>query len=193
MKPDYKAPLMCLALLFIVSSLADCQSTRRIDTDKSSLTVRVYKTGLFSAFAHDHEIHASVAGGSFDEQQPAVEFRVNASSLRVVDPGVSESERNQIQSNMLGSKVLDSDKFAEIHFRSTQIEKVGAGKWLVSGDLSLHGQTEPVKVSVEGGNGRYSGRAQLRQREFGITPISIGGGAVKVKDEVKIEFEIVGK
>jgi hypothetical protein len=31
----------------------------------------------------------------------------------------------------------------------------------------------------------------LRQSDFGILPISIAGGTVKVKDEVTIEFDIV--
>jgi hypothetical protein len=31
----------------------------------------------------------------------------------------------------------------------------------------------------------------LKQSEFGITPISLAGGTVKVKDEMKIDFDIV--
>ena len=31
----------------------------------------------------------------------------------------------------------------------------------------------------------------IKQRDYGITPISIAGGTVKVKDELAIEFEIV--
>jgi hypothetical protein len=33
----------------------------------------------------------------------------------------------------------------------------------------------------------------LKQRDFGITPVSIGGGTIKVKDEVRIEFDVVPK
>jgi polyisoprenoid-binding protein YceI len=193
MRNGFVSAIFVGSLLGLLALQAIAQSKREIDTEKSVMTVRVYKTGLFSGFAHNHEIHAPVANGSFDEQQPAVEFRVQAASLRVVDPGVSESERSQVQSNMLGPKVLDTQKFTEIAFRSTQIEKISDGKWVVSGDLTLHGVTKAVKVNVEGGDGRYRGDAQLRQRDFGITPISIGGGAVKVKDEVRVEFEIVGK
>ena len=48
-------------------------------------------------------------------------------------------------------------------------------------------------MDVAGGNGSYHGSARLRQTEFGITPVSIADGSVKVKDEVRIEFEIRGK
>jgi polyisoprenoid-binding protein YceI len=169
------------------------QSQREIDIAKSVLTVRVYKTGLFSAFAHDHEIRAPFQKGTFNEQKPSVEFQVDSRELKVLDPDGSDSERSQVQHTMLGPKVLDSEQFKEIKFRSTSIEAAGSGKWTVTGDLSLHGQTHPVKVEVEGTNGHYRGSAKLRQTEFGITPVTIAGGSIKVKDDVHIEFDITGK
>ncbi len=193
---DRLLPLCSVLLVFLflmMCTAASAQSPRQIDVAKSVLTVRVYKTGLFSAFAHDHEVRAPIQKGAFDEQKRSVEFAVDARELKVLDPGVSESDRSQVQHTMLGPKVLDSDQFKEIKFRSTSIEAAGSGKWTVTGDLTLHGQTRPVKVEVEGENGHYRGSAKLRQTEFGITPVTIGGGAIKVKDEVQIEFEIVGK
>jgi hypothetical protein len=50
-----------------------------------------------------------------------------------------------------------------------------------------------VTVTVEGQHAHYHGSAVLKQRDFGITPIRIAGGSVKVKDEVRVEFDIVGK
>jgi hypothetical protein len=66
-------------------------------------------------------------------------------------------------------------------------------KWTAHGDLTLHGQSHPVKVDVERQDGRYRGSARLRQSEFGITPVTVAGGTIKVKDEVRVEFEIVGR
>jgi hypothetical protein len=31
----------------------------------------------------------------------------------------------------------------------------------------------------------------VKQTDFGIVPISIAGGTVKVKDEIKVDFDIV--
>ena len=39
--------------------------------------------------------------------------------------------------------------------------------------------------------GRYIGSTHLKQTDFGITPVRIAGGTVKVKDEVEMSFEIV--
>jgi polyisoprenoid-binding protein YceI len=152
----------------------------------------VYKSGLFSAFAHDHEITAPITLGVFQEANPSVELTVDARKLRVVDPEVSDKDRAEIQATMLSAKVLEAEKFPEISFRSSKIERLGADKWAVQGDLSLHGQTRPVKVEVERQSGIYRGSATVLQKDFGIEPIRIAGGSVKVKNEVRIEFEIVG-
>jgi len=155
--------------------------------------MRVYKTGLFSAFAHDHEIRAPIQKGAVDEGKNTVEFSVDARALRVLDPKVSEKDRADIQSTMLGPKVLDSQEFPEIRFRSTSIGDAGGDKWIVRGDLTLHGQTHPLKVDVTGSDGHYAGSVRLSQKDFGITPVSIAGGSVKVKDEILVEFEIFAK
>src|SRR5207247_11204022 len=155
-----------------------------IDPQKSSITVSVFKAGVFSAFGHEHEISAPMQQGSFTENPGSVELTVDARRMRVMDKGISEKDRAEIQQTMLGPKVLDSEKFPEIRFRSTGVERLGEGKWTVLGELTIHGETRPVNMHVEGANGRYRGEAELQQKDFGITPVTVGGGAVKVKEEL---------
>lgn len=164
-----------------------------IDTQRSVMTVRVFKSGMFSAFGHDHDISAPIRDGKFSEGDRSVDLTVDARQMRVMDKDVSDKDRAEIQENMLGPKVLDSAQFPEIRFRSTAVEPAGDGRWTVSGDLTVHGKTHPVKLEVKLQNGHYQGSAQLKQRDFGIEPISVGGGAVKVKDELRVEFDIVAK
>lgn len=185
--------LLMLATATLAVAQSDAGTARDIDTARSMLTVRVYKTGLFSAFAHDHQIRAPIRSGTINEDKNSVEFTVDSRSLRVLDPQASEKERGEIQSTMLGPKVLDSEKFPEIRFQSTSIGEGGEGKWIVRGDLSFHGETHPVKLDVQGADGHYTGAVPLSQKEFGITPISLGGGSIKVKNEVRVEFEIFAK
>jgi len=182
-----------IAAILLSHGQSSSDLARSIDTARSVLTVRAYKTGLFSAFAHDHEIRAPIQKGAVDEDKNTVEFTVDARALRVLDPGVSEKDRADIQITMLGPKVLDSEKFPEIRFRSTSIGEGGDDKWIVRGDLTLHGQTHSLKVDVTGSDGHYVGSVRLSQKDFGITPVSIAGGSVKVKDEILVEFDIVAK
>ena len=83
----------------------------------------------------------------------------------------------------------DGSCFITVTFESTRVEH-RSSTLMVDGRLSLHGVTKPVSIEVHVENGRYTGRFQLKQRDFDITPISIAGGTVKVKDELEIEFDI---
>jgi polyisoprenoid-binding protein YceI len=187
------AALVLMGLASGVPVRASQPSFEAMDTDRSLLTVHVYKAGLFSVFAHNHEIRATIASGAFSEDNPWVEFTLDARKLRVLDLEASDGERKDIQATMLGPKVLDSERFPEIRFRSTSIHRMAEGKWAVQGDLTLHGQTHPVKVEVESQAGRYRGSAEFEQKDFGMVPVSVAGGSVKVKNQVRVEFEIVGK
>ena len=89
--------------------------------------------------------------------------------------------------------MLDAKRYPEIHFVSTQIRSNGENRWIVTGNLALHGETHPATAEVSRTDGHYTGSATLSQREFGIKPISIAGGTIKVKDQIKIEFDIVTK
>jgi polyisoprenoid-binding protein YceI len=166
--------------------------TQAIDVSKSSLKIRVFKTGAFSAFAHDHEIQAPILEGKIDSSaNPSIQLRVDSRKMRVLDPEISSDKRAEIQHTMEGSAVLDVEHFPEISYRSTAITKTGDAHWEVHGNLNLHGKSQLVVVAVSLESGHYRGSASFKQSNFGIDPISIAGGTVKVKDEVKIEFDIV--
>ena len=130
-----------------------------------------------------------MASGSADTEAHKVELRVNAAALRVQDTKGSESDKAEIQKTMLGPEVLDTAKFHEIVFKSTSAEGSGSA-WTVHGNLTLHGETRPVTVTVKEQAGRYVGSATVKQSEFGIKPVKAAGGTVKVKDEVRIDFDI---
>ena len=163
-----------------------------IDVNKFSLKIRVFKSGAFSAFAHDHEIQAPIDEGKIDSfASPSVQLRVDSRKMRVLDPEISVHKRVEIQQTMEGNAVLDVEHFPEISYRSSAITKIADARWEVRGNLNLHGKNQPVVVVVSLEGGHYRGSASFKQSNFGISPIRIAGGTVKVKDEVKIEFDIV--
>lgn len=184
--------LLLTITAFIVRGVAQEPPTaavRRFDTAQSQMTVHVGKSGMFSAFGHDHEISTPILSGDIRGKE-SVEFKVDARQMKVADKDVSDKDRAEIQRTMLSPDVLDVDRYPEIAFRSTAIESVKPGEWRVSGDLTLHGQTHPVVLNVNEANGRYVGSAAFKQTKFGIKPVSVAGGSVKVKDEVRVRFEI---
>lgn len=180
-----------LAALVLAAASPGIHAVQNIDVQHSKMTVFVYKQGLFSFLADNHVIDAPIARGSFDDRRRSVMLSVDAAKLQVLDPKLSPDKRSQVQANMLGPQVLDTLKYPSIEFQSTQITGSGKGTWIVAGNLQMHGQTHPVTIQMQSdGQGRFTGSATVRQTAFGITPIKIAGGAVSVKDEVRIEFSI---
>jgi polyisoprenoid-binding protein YceI len=178
--------------LWLASSLlaASFGQPRAIDTAKSTLTVHVSKAGVLSALGHNHEIAAPIAAGTVDTTARTVELRASAKTLQVRDPGVSDKDRSQIQSTMAGAEVLDVAQFPEIAFRSTSANSAGNSTWKAQGELTLHGQSHPVSMDVREVDGHFEGACSFKQSEFGIKPVKVGGGTVRVKDEVRVDFQI---
>jgi polyisoprenoid-binding protein YceI len=190
-----RLPKLILGMLVIAACLAPSNlsaQSKAIDVNKSTLRIRVFKSGAFSAFAHDHEIQAPMDEGKIDSSGSAsVQLRVDSRKMRVLDPDTPADKRAEIQHTMQSSAVLDVEKFPEISYQSTAVTSRGEGHWEVHGDLTLRGKKQPVVVEVSLKDGHYRGSASFKQSTFGINPISIAGGTIKVKDEVKIDFDIV--
>jgi hypothetical protein len=179
--------LLAVVSLMCVPGLSAQQHD--IDTQKSTLTIHVGKTGAFSGLGHEHDVRAPIHSGTADTgSHPAVEIHVHARALRVIDKDESEKDRAEVQKTMLGPEVLDSERHQEIVFKSIAAEAAGEGRWTLRGNLTLRGQTRTVTVHVTLKDGHYTGEATVKQTEFGIKPP--GKARVRAKDEVKIEFDV---
>lgn len=174
----------------------------RIDAAQSRFTVRAFAGGLFSALAHDHNIAIRDIGGEADFTYGTVEpaslrLTIKADSLAVTDK-IKESDREKIESTMR-NEVLEVTKHPEITFKSNSVAatKTGDGQYQarISGDLTLHGVTRPLTIGAQLEFGdktlRAKGAFTLKQSSFEIKPVSVAGGTIKVKDELKFTFEIV--
>jgi polyisoprenoid-binding protein YceI len=173
-----------------VFSLPVAAQERAIDTERSTIAIHVGKAGMFSMAAHEHWVGAPIASGVIDETGARVEFRVLSASMMVKpDPKVDAKDQEQIQKHM-EEMTLETAKYPEIAFRSTHVEKVAEGQFKVEGTLTLHGAFKPVTVIVKREGESYTGHTVIKQTDFGIKPISIAGGAIKIKDPVDIDFQI---
>jgi polyisoprenoid-binding protein YceI len=180
--------LICaLASLYGDDNLAE---EHAINAQQSRLIVHAYKSGLFSGFAHDHEIEAPISHGNVDLKNRRVELEFDVSRMKVLDPKESAEKRTEIQNTMLSDKVLDATQYPKIRFVSRVVKQTSDGAYEVEGDLSLHGTSRPVSFPVKVKDGIFSGKVPVTQTQFGIKPVSIAGGTVKVKDVVDIEFQV---
>lgn len=184
-------PILSLTL----ASLAPLSAQdKNIDVQRSTITIHVGKAGLLSAAGHDHWVNAPISSGVFNDSAdaPRVEFKVETAKMKVKpDPKVDAKTEATIQKDM-EEMTLEIAKYPEIAFRSSRIDKLAGGQWKVEGTLALHGVSKPVTVAVKRNGDAYTGRVTLKQTDFGIKPITVGGGLIKIKNEIDIEFQIFG-
>jgi polyisoprenoid-binding protein YceI len=185
------------------SSAAPTTASTRyvIDPLASRLQVRAFATGLLSALGHSPTISAGEFSGelALPGGGPAagvLTLRVNAASL-TVGGDIKEKDRDEIQRTMQ-TDVLESSSFPEITFSSSRVvaEQTGENQYRVkvSGAMGLHGVSRDEEITayltVSGEQARAYGEFSLLQSNYAIRPISIAGGALKLKDELKFSFDL---
>jgi polyisoprenoid-binding protein YceI len=177
----------------------------RLVPEQSQFTVQAFAEGLLSAFGHDPVIAIRDFGGEVELtpgtlSQVSVRMKINADALAVTGD-VKEKDRHEIE-RMMREDVLESAKYPEIVFVSTNVSasrlREGHYRARVIGNLTLHGVTQPnlwiqaeVKMSEE--SLRAQGGFTLKQTDYQIKLVSVAGGAMKVKNELKFSFDIVAQ
>src|ERR1700674_3361014 len=79
-----------LAAISLMCALGVSAQQHNIDTQKSTLTIHVGKTGALSGLGHEHEVRAPIHSGQADTgSYPVVEIHANAPELRGIDKGDS--------------------------------------------------------------------------------------------------------
>ena len=175
-----------------------------IDPKASRFTVQAFASGLLSAMGHNPRIGIRTFSGEVDFNQETVEggaFRltVQSASLAVQDD-ISDKDRREIE-RLMKEDVLEVAKFPDIRYEAATIvvSRVDGSLYsaTLNGNLSLHGVTRgqpiTIRIAAFGELLRTSGDFMLRQSDYQIKPVSVAGGALKLKDEVKFSFEIVAR
>jgi polyisoprenoid-binding protein YceI len=171
--------------------------TYKLGPETGKLSIRTSRAGLAARAGHDLLIEvtrwsATVTVPESDDLTEAIvtaEIDFGSLAVREGTGGVkplTDSDRADIQRTI--RKTLPSGDLAA-RFSSSRITRF-AGGGAIEGTVTFNGRTQPVRLQVrEPAPGRYRGSASLTQTGFGITPYSGFLGALKLRDEVTIEFE----
>jgi polyisoprenoid-binding protein YceI len=173
----------------------------KIISEQSRLTVQAFAKGFLSAFGHSPTLAVRALAGEveFDADDPdaaSVRLSFSADSLAVID-NLSDADRREIE-RKTREEVLATAHYPEIVFRTVTVmtQRTAEGYYRVrlSGDLSLRGitrdQTIEANVMLVQNCLRTRGKSLLRQSDYRIEPVTALGGAIKLKDELEISFDI---
>jgi polyisoprenoid-binding protein YceI len=165
--------------------------------------VQAFATGMLSFLGHSptfavRDFAGTLAFAADTVESLNVQVTVRAGGLQLLDD-VKPADRREIEATM-HRDVLHTAAHPEIGFESASVtaQAVAGGHYRVriDGRLALRGVTRPQPVDAEllvyDDGVRLRGGSLLRPSDYGIRPVTALGGTIRLKDEIKVAFDVAG-
>ncbi|OIK07584.1 YceI family protein [Streptomyces monashensis] len=164
------------------------------------LLIKTGRAGLGRKAGHDLTIEATRWSGNAvvvaaDPGKSSVTVTVETGSLTVREGAggikpLTDADRADIKRTLEGEALLHTAQYPVITFRSTGVTGT-LESFEITGDLTIKDRTHPVTVhGGSDGDGMVCGSAIVTQPGWGIKPYSAFLGALKLADDVRIEFAV---
>lgn len=212
MKSAFRKHCWLLALWLPVAAAQEAQRYFVVASE-SELRILVFRGGPLGSFGHNHVVSAGAVRGevdyiadapaksTFELHIPVREMVVDdPQQRRVAGPGFANNPGPEAvrdtRANMLGPKVLDVSSYPEVEVRSLAVHG-RLPELTVRVLVRLRGAEQeldvPVYVRHDDDRLRAHGSLRFAQSTFGIEPFRILLGAVAVRDQLEVEFDLTAR
>jgi polyisoprenoid-binding protein YceI len=183
--------LLAASFLLLSPALARA-STWDIDPAHSTVEFSVRHMMVTTVKGQFQQVKGTVELDDKDATKSTVEVSIETASI-----DTREAKRD---AHLKSPDFFDAAKFPALTFKSTKIEKAAKSKFKVTGDLTMHGVTKTVVLTVEGPSAAIKdpyGRTvrgvmatgKLDRKDWGMTwNKALDAGGMVVSDEVKLEI-----
>src|SRR6266702_3819030 len=174
----------------------------RVDSRESLVVIEVRRSGSLARLGHDHVVASHEVGGYVAPGEGRADLYVQLERLEVdeaalraeagFDTQPTQLDIDGTRANML-VRVLEADRFP---FALIRVSGVDASRReaAMSVAITVHGVTRalqaPATIDADANLVEVSGRLSFDQTDFGITPYSVLGGAIAVRNGVDLRFRI---
>lgn len=184
---------------------------------RSRLTVLVYRAGALAALGHNHVVSCRCLSGTVylprDPLDTSYDLRIAVNGLTVDDPILraaehsrdfppdgSSSARQATRDHMLGADLLNAARYPDIVLRSAGLRPSPDGK---VGDavaqvlVVVAGQSRMIAARIHydlrADEMVITGEFPLKQTDLGLTPYTVAGGVLKVRDGMTIRLSLIAR
>ncbi|QGZ63821.1 YceI family protein [Paraburkholderia acidisoli] len=152
------AVTLAIGAALCAASLAAC-TPLRVVTHTVTRTEADVPPGHYVMDAHhwsvifdvDH-FHYSRFVMRFDRAQAQLDWRTGGLETASVDATIDAASLDTnvaaLDTMVKGAQMLDAARYPQIRFVSTHFERTGEGRGTLTGDLTIHGVTQPVTLEV---------------------------------------------
>jgi sulfur transfer complex TusBCD TusB component (DsrH family) len=184
----------------------------RIDADQSQVLILVYRDGPLAQLGHNHVLSVHELSGEvymlsdpmsarFWLQFPVAAMTVDDPALRAAQgedfaAGVDAAAIQGTRAHMLSERLLDAARFPVIRLQSQSLQVEG-DRWLVRLQITVRDHdsvaTEPISVTLRDEDLTASGEFDLTHAQLGLTPYSVGAGALRVAQVMHVRLRLVAR
>jgi polyisoprenoid-binding protein YceI len=180
--------------------VADISGTYQLGPDSGRVLIKTGRAGLAARAGHDLTIEVTqwsatvtVPDGGIAAATVSAVLHLDSLTVREGTGGakpLNDKDRRDIQNQ--AAKILGAGNQASASFTSTRVIPSGSGtSGAIEGTITLNGRSQPGRLQLTvPASGRYRGGATVKQTDFGITPYTGFFGALKLRDEINVEFEV---
>jgi polyisoprenoid-binding protein YceI len=173
-------------------------------------TIPGYRTGTWQIDPVHSEVSFSVrhmmvskVRGNFTEFEGTIvtaEAPADSTVTATINLDSIDTRNEQRDNHIRSADFFEVEKYPTMTYRSTGLSGNGEN-WTLDGELSLHGVTRRVPLSLElngftadpygGQRAGFSASAEINRRDFGIDiSMPMDGGGVVVGDKITITLEV---
>lgn len=182
-------------LIILTNTVLFAQTKWTTDKTHSSVKFSVPHLVISEVEGQFKSFEGTISSPSADFNNAAISFTVDVKSI--------DTENSDRDKHLLSADFFDADKYPQMSFKSTSFKKISANKFLLTGNLTLHGVTKPVKFNVTyGGTAKdgygntkagFKASAVINRFDYGLqwNTLTEAGGATVGKDvtlDLKLEF-----
>ena len=178
---------------FAVSAETGASGVYDFDKAHSFIGFKVKHMGLIEVPGFFRDFTGQVNYDAKDVSKSTVEFTAKVTS---VDTGVVGRDNH-----LRTADFFEVEKFPEITFKSTKVEKKGKA-WMLTGDFTMKGVTKSITFPFEiagwlpadersGGKMGIAAETTINRRDFGVNyGKNLPSGVAALSDDVKIVLQI---
>ncbi len=178
--------LIGVSMLFTLQeSPADVGDAFQVDAVHSTAIFRVHHLGAGMFYGRFNDISGTIAG----DENPAFDISIDINSV--------DTNNEKLDSHLKSPDFFNAVEFSEMTFKSSATKKVGDDKYEVTGDITIHGVTKPLTVTMTK-TGQVTGRRgesigfemefQISRSDYGMN-YGIESGALSNDIKVIVALE----
>jgi polyisoprenoid-binding protein YceI len=189
-----KMKSLITAIAIAVSSFGiNAQTKWSIDPVHSSVKFNIEHLVISEVEGKFKTYNGTVSASKPDLTDAIIDFSVDVNSI--------DTDNDMRDKHLVSADFFDAIKYPKMTFKSTSFKKVSGNKYLLSGNLTIHGITKPVKFDVTyGGTAKdgygntkagFRATGKINRYDYGLKYNSVteAGGATLGK-EVEIDLKL---